>query len=282
MDERDEDTLLDIYGLSVDFRTATKTVNVLRDVNFRLGHEKLGIVGESGSGKTTVGRAILRLTGRNSIVRARKMEVVGREVTALSDKQMRQIRGREVAMILQDPRFSLNPALKIGEQLAESCRVHLKLGAAEAWRRAVELLAEVQITHPDRVVHLYPHQISGGMGQRVMIAMMLIPKPRILIADEPTSALDVTVRRQVLQLLDDRLAEQKMGLILISHDLDLVSQFCDRVLIMYKGRIVETCAADQLQFAKHPYTRGLLNCRPDLRHKKDRLNVLERDPAWET
>lgn len=281
MVEEPDRTLLDVRGLSVDFQTATGTVSALRDVSFSLGRERLGIVGESGSGKSTIGRAILRISGKNSIVRADRLQLSGSDLLRLSDRQMREVRGRQVTMVMQDPRYSLNPVLKIGAQLAESCRAHSSMGKAEAWQQAIDMLAAVHIREPARVVELYPHQLSGGMGQRVMIAMMLIPNPDLLIADEPTSALDVTVQRQILRLLDKLVAERGMGLIFISHDLNVVSGFCDRILIMYKGRIVESCAADQLSSARHPYTRGLLNCAPAIDRKTDKLKVLVRDAAWE-
>lgn len=274
--------LLEVRNLSVAFRMATHTVQALRGVGFDVGRERLGIVGESGSGKSTVGRAILRMTGKNSTVSADAIRLEGRDILRLSNREMRRVRGRQLTMVMQDPRYSLNPVLKIGAQLAESFRTHLGAGRADARRRAVEMLETVRIRNPARVADLYPYEISGGMGQRVMIAMMLIPRPKLMIADEPTSALDVTVQRQILGLLDELVETRGMGLVFISHDLDLVSHFCDRVLIMYKGRIVESCPAAELKNATHPYTRGLLDCAPTLERKQRRLNVLDRDPAWET
>jgi peptide/nickel transport system ATP-binding protein len=180
-------------------------------------------------------------------------------------------------MILQDPKFSLNPVMRVGAQIEECLR---DLSGREARRRVRDLLTDVRIRDPDRVAHAYPHELSGGMGQRVMIAMMLAGEPDLLIADEPTSALDVTVQLQVLAILDDLVTQRGMGLIFISHDLELVATFCDRVAIMYAGRLVEALPAAGLHAAAHPYTRGLLGCLPRLDRPQERLPVLERDPAW--
>jgi peptide/nickel transport system ATP-binding protein len=183
-------------------------------------------------------------------------------------------------MVMQDPKYSLNPVLTIGRQIAETYRLHRRASKAEAKSRAIAMLEAVKIHEPDRVYHSYPHQLSGGMGQRAMIAMMLIAEPDLLIADEPTSALDVTVQNQVLRILDDLVAERGMGLIFISHNLPIVSGFCDRVLVMYGGRIVEELKARELTNAKHPYTRALIEAVPSLDHPKERLSVVKRDPRW--
>ncbi len=273
--------LLDVQNLSVDFSTSTGTIRALRDISFRVGHERVGVVGESGSGKSTLGRTILRLHGKNALVRSQRMTFEGRALLSLSEQQMRDIRGKRITMIMQDPKYSLNPVLKIGRQISEAYRAHSNASVAESRARTLEMLAAVGIHEPERVAELYPHEISGGMGQRVMIAMMLIPEPTLLIADEPTSALDVTVQMQVLAILDDLVSKRGMGLIFISHDLKLVSSFCDRILIMYRGRIVESCAADELHYASHPYTQGLLRCVPSLSRKEDKLNVLKRDSEWD-
>jgi peptide/nickel transport system ATP-binding protein len=183
-------------------------------------------------------------------------------------------------MILQDPKFSLNPVMTIGAQIEEAIRQHQRVGRREARDRALAALADVRIRDPGRVHGAYPHELSGGMGQRAMIAIMLAAGPRLLIADEPTSALDVTVQMQVLAILDDLVVERGMGLVFVSHDLDLVASFCDRVLVMYAGRVVETLRADALDEARHPYTRGLLACLPRFGQASGRLPTLVRDAAW--
>jgi peptide/nickel transport system ATP-binding protein len=183
-------------------------------------------------------------------------------------------------MVMQDPKFSLNPVMTIGQQIIEAYRLHNKASKSIAYENALSMLEAVSIRDPERVMRAYPHEMSGGMGQRIMIAMMLIPSPEILIADEPTSALDVSVQRQVLSIIDTLVTDRGMGLIFISHDLNLVADFCDRVLIMYSGRIVEVCDAKNLHEAKHPYTRGLLNSLPRLNAPRKKLDVLSRDPAW--
>jgi peptide/nickel transport system ATP-binding protein len=272
--------LLTVEDLHVTFATARGPVEAVRGVSFELGRERLGIVGESGSGKSQTGRALLRLSARNGRIRARRMVFDGIDLMAASERALRDIRGARISMIMQDPRYSLNPVVTVGEQIAEAFLIHSDASRREARARTLDMLATVQIRDPERVYGLYPHEVSGGMGQRVMIAMMLIPEPDLIIADEPTSALDVTVQMQVLALLDDMVRERGMGLILISHDLNLVATFCDRVLVMYGGRVVEVLQAGHLHDARHPYTRGLLNCLPDLQRPQDTLPVLERDPAW--
>ncbi|MCB1719540.1 MAG: ABC transporter ATP-binding protein, partial [Candidatus Competibacteraceae bacterium] len=195
--------------------------------------------------------------------------------------QLRELRGGRITMVMQDPKFSLNPVLTVGRQIVEAYRAHApKSSRAEAREKALAMLDAVHIRDPRRVFNAYPHEVSGGMGQRIMIAMMLITDPDVLIADEPTSALDVTVQLQVLAILDDLVSQRGLGLIFISHDLNLVASFCDRVLVMYGGKIMEACAAQELERAQHPYTRGLLNCLPRIDSRHAELPVLTRDPAW--
>ncbi len=256
------------------------TFDAVRGVSFTLGRERLGIVGESGSGKSLTGRAILRLIRPPGRVEAKRIALEGTELQSLSERQMRAVRGQRISMVMQDPKFSLNPVMTVGEQIVEAYRLHNSASRRAAKARALEMLEAVAIRDPARVFRAYPHEMSGGMGQRIMIAMMIIPGPQILIADEPTSALDVSVQGEVLRILDKLVAERGMGLVFISHDLNLVSSFCDRVLIMYAGRVVETCRADALHQATHPYTRGLLNSLPRLDAPAERLQVLKRDPAW--
>ena len=253
---------------------------VVRGVSFALGRERLGIVGESGSGKSQTGRAILGLTAPEGIVTAERMEFNGVDLLHCTAKQRRALRGGRIAMVLQDPKYSLNPVMTIGDQVVETLLAHTKISARDARAKALAALVAVQIDQPERVYRLYPHEVSGGMGQRAMIAMMLIANPDLLIADEPTSALDVTVQLQVLAILDKLVAERGMGLIFISHDLRLVSTFCDRILVMYAGRVVEEVSAGGLADAKHPYTRGLLNCLPQLADDRHPLPTLDRRPEW--
>ena len=274
--------LLEVENLTVKFPTRNGMFEAVRDISFSLGRERLGIVGESGSGKSITGRSILRLIRKPGILEAKRIALEGNDLLTMSEKQMRHIRGHKISMIMQDPKFSLNPVMRIGDQICEAYRLHAKASKKEARKKTLKMLEAVLIRDPERVFRAYPHEMSGGMGQRIMIAMMLIPDPQILIADEPTSALDVTVQKEVLEIMDNLVRERGMGLIFISHDLNVVSAFCDRVLIMYAGRIVETCRADKLHEATHPYTRGLLNSLPQLEHPVDRLTVLQRDEAWRT
>ncbi|MDX0136314.1 ABC transporter ATP-binding protein [Ensifer sp. D2-11] len=272
--------LLTVEDLRVRFPTRTGVVEAVRGVSFTLGRERLGIVGESGSGKSQTGRAIMGLTPPHAEVTAKRLAFEGIDLLSASPKLRRDLRGKRIAMILQDPKYSLNPVMSIGRQIVETLRRHEKVGRAEARERALDMLAAVQIRDASRVFDLYPHEVSGGMGQRAMIAMMLVAGPELLIADEPTSALDVTVQLEVLAILDKLVEERGMGLIFVSHDLRLVSSFCDRVLVMYAGRIVEEIAASELGNAKHPYTRGLLNCMPVIGADRHPLPVLDRKPEW--
>ncbi|WP_435230771.1 ABC transporter ATP-binding protein [Pseudopelagicola sp. nBUS_20] len=273
-------TLLDVQNLWVKFPSRQGVFDAVRGVSFTLGRERLAIVGESGSGKSMTGRAILRLIRPPGIVTANEISLQGADLMQKSERQMRDVRGQRISMVMQDPKFSLNPVMTIGQQIIEAYRLHSKASKSEAYTKALEMLQAVSIHNAERVMRAYPHEMSGGMGQRIMIAMMLIPNPEILIADEPTSALDVSVQRQVLSIIDALVTDRGMGLIFISHDLNLVADFCDRVLIMYSGRIVEVCDAKNLQNAQHPYTRGLLNSLPRLNDPRKKLEVLSRDPSW--
>jgi peptide/nickel transport system ATP-binding protein len=275
-----EAPLLEVEDLHVTFHTPKGPVEAVRGVSFTLGREKLAIVGESGSGKSQTGRAILGLMDRRAVVRAKTLRFAGTDLLTANAATLRRIRGAGISMILQDPKYSLNPVMNVGRQIAEAFLVHHKTTRQEARQRTLEILEAVRIRDPERVYRAYPHELSGGMGQRVMIAMMMIPEPEIIIADEPTSALDVTVSLQVLAILDDMVTRRGTGLILISHDLTLVGSYCDRVLIMYAGRIMESCAADQLANAQHPYTRGLMNCLPKIGEESEMLPTLVRDPSW--
>ncbi len=272
-------TLLDVQNLTVTFPSRQGPQQVVRNVSFMLGRERLGIVGESGSGKSQTGRAILGLTPAPGRATADTLAFDGIDLRGASAKQWRALRGARMSMVMQDPKFSLNPVMTIGRQLAEAAR-RVASSRAEQRERAVAMLEAVQIRDPARVMAAYPHELSGGMGQRAMIAMMLITEPDLLIADEPTSALDVTVQIEVLRILDDLVTTRGMGLIFISHDLRLVSSFCDRVLVMYAGRVVEELRATELQQAQHPYTRGLMGCLPRIDGNTRPLATLQRDEAW--
>lgn len=272
--------LLHVENLSVNYHTHKGVVQAVRNVSFTLGREKLGIVGESGSGKSQTGRAILGLTASNGDVRAKTMTFDGVDLLNASEKTLRGIRGNRISMIMQDPKYSLNPVMNVGKQIMEAYRIHRQVSRREAKKRTIEMLEAVQIRDPERVLKTYPHELSGGMGQRVMIAMMMIPEPDIIIADEPTSALDVTVQKQVLSVLDTLINERGLGLMFVSHDLNLVSKFCDRVLVMYAGQVVETLEAQSLHLAKHPYTQGLLNCLPRIDQPVETLPNLQRQDSW--
>lgn len=271
--------VVDDLRVSFPSRDGGRT-EAVRGISFELGHERLGIVGESGSGKSQTGRAILGLTAPEGMVTAKRLAFNGIDLLRCSSGQRRELRGGRIAMVLQDPKFSLNPVMTMGDQVVETLCAHTRISARQARFKALAALEAVQIDQPERVFKLYPHEVSGGMGQRVMIAMMLIANPDLLIADEPTSALDVTVQLQVLAILDRLVVQRGMGLILISHDLRLVSSFCDRILVMYAGRVVEEVSASGLADAKHPYTRGLLNCLPRFGNERHPLPTLERQAEW--
>ena len=274
------ETLLTVDDLNVSFPGRGGTTRAVRNASFVLGRERLGIVGESGSGKSTTGRAILGLIPRPGIVTAKRLNFAGIDLLANSESDWQRLRGRRMSMVMQDPKYSLNPVRKVGAQIGETCRLHLGSTAKDAERRTLAMLDAVKIRNPELVYHLYPHQLSGGMGQRVMIAMMLVAEPDLLIADEPTSALDVTVQNEVLRILDGLVRDRGMGLIFISHNLTVVSSFCDRVLVMYGGKIMEECRAHELNKATHPYTRALLAAAPSLDVPRSELATVQRDPGW--
>ncbi|WNL38191.1 ABC transporter ATP-binding protein [Halomonas sp. PAMB 3232] len=275
-------SVLTVEKLNVTFHTDDGAKHAVRDVSFILNNEKLAIVGESGSGKSTVGKAILRLNSPSTQVSAERLAFRDQDLLTCSEKAMRSIRGQHISMIMQDPKFSLNPVVSVGDQIAEALRVHRRISRQAAREAALDMLREVSISDPEHVYDQYPHEISGGMGQRVMIAMMVIPEPDIIIADEPTSALDVSVQQDVLDILTRLIEKKNISLIFISHDLNLVKKFCDRVLVMYSGQVVESIRASDLANASHPYTRGLMESLPSLRHRRATLPVMTRDPAWLT
>jgi peptide/nickel transport system ATP-binding protein len=273
--------LLELDNLRVSFPTASGTAEVVRGVSLRLGRERLAVVGESGSGKSVTFRSLLGLLPASAKVSADCMCLNGENLLGLNERDLRALRGRRIGMVIQDPKQGLDPLMTIGQQLAEMLRVHGKAPRRGLLGRAHELLAEVHIREPQRVAELYPHQVSGGMAQRAMLAMMLSAEPELLIADEATSALDAVVRHHILELIDEQVRLRGMGLILISHDLDLVANYADRVMVMYAGRVMEELTVTDGALAPtHPYTQGLMASRPSLQQLGGDLPVLRRDPAW--
>nr|WP_156992697.1 ABC transporter ATP-binding protein [Paraburkholderia oxyphila] len=275
--------LCEIDDLRIAFRTHDGTLNeAVRGLSLTLNKgERLGIVGESGSGKSLTGRALLGLLPPAAHCTAKRLRFDGKDLLNMRADRRRRLCGQQMGMILQDPKYSLNPVMTVAQQMREAFALHdPKLNRRAMREKIIAALEAVHIRNPARVADSYPHELSGGMGQRVMIAMMVSTGPRLLIADEPTSALDVLVSMQVLAVLDEMIAKHDTGLIFISHDLPLVMSFCDRAVVMYAGRVVETCAARDLVHAQHTYTRGLLAANPPLADPPAELPVLSRDPAW--
>ena len=258
--------LLDVQNLSTSFRTDRGTVTAVDDVSFQLrGGETLGIVGESGCGKTVTSKSIMRLLPDHITTFGKESKVMfgGRNLVRASAGEMRDVRGDQIAMIFQEPMTSLNPVFTIGWQIEEALRYHTKLNRAGRKTRAIEMLRLVEIPNPAKRYNEYPHQLSGGMRQRVMIAIALCCEPDILIADEPTTALDVTIQAQILDLMARLKTERGTAIMLITHDLGVVAQVCDRVLVMYAGRVVEEAAVvDLFKSPRHPYTKALLSSIP--------------------
>jgi oligopeptide transport system ATP-binding protein len=273
--------LLSVDELRVQFWTSRGIVYAVNGISFDIARgETLGIVGESGCGKSVTALAILGILARNGRVTSGQAIFEGRDLVGLSDRRLRRIRGREIAMIFQDPMTSLNPVLTIGKQIREALKTHFGMRHKAAEARAVELLDRVGIPSANSRVRDYPHQFSGGMRQRAMIAMALACKPKLMIADEPTTALDVTIQAQILDLLRELVAEEDAALILITHDLGVVAGMCERVNVMYSGMFMETASAQQL-FARprHPYTLGLLQSVPRLdASRRAKLHPIEGQP----
>jgi oligopeptide transport system ATP-binding protein len=273
--------LLAVEDLRVEFETRRGVVHAVNGVSFDIASgETLGIVGESGCGKSVTSLAVLGLLARNGRVSSGRAIFGGRDLIRESDRTLRAIRGREIAMIFQDPMTSLNPVLTIGRQIREALETHFGMARKAALRRAAELLDRVGIPSADARVRDYPHQFSGGMRQRAMIAMALACRPKLLIADEPTTALDVTIQAQILNLLRDLVAEEDAALILITHDLGVVAGMCERVNVMYAGMFLETGGARELFGSpRHPYTLGLLQSVPRLdAERRARLQPIEGAP----
>ncbi|GFM60150.1 Dipeptide transporter dppD-like protein [Pseudomonas cichorii] len=273
---RDE-TLLDVRGLHIGFPGPDgQRIDVVKGIDFTLGTEKVALVGESGSGKSLTARALLGLIPRPAQITAAHMRLGGTDLLGLNEKQWQTLRGTRLSLVLQDPKYSLNPVLKVGTQVEEVLVLHTRLGRRERREKVLEMLDAVGLPDPASLYDRYPHELSGGMGQRVMLASMLINDPQVLIADEPTSALDSNLRDQMLDLIMGLVEERGMGLLLISHDLPLVARYCDRVLVMYRGNIVDRCQASELATASHPYTRTLWNCQPSALSYGHPLPVLDR------
>jgi oligopeptide transport system ATP-binding protein len=275
------DPLLSVEGLNVEFSTRRGTVYAVNGISFEIARgETLGIVGESGCGKSVTALAVLGLLARNGRVQSGRAVFEGRDLIAQSDRALRRIRGREISLIFQDPMTSLNPVLTIGRQIRESLETHFDMDRKAADKRAAELLDRVGIPSADQRLRDYPHQFSGGMRQRAMIAMALACEPKLMIADEPTTALDVTIQAQILDLLRELVAEENAALILITHDLGVVAGMCERVNVMYGGMFMETGSAEQLFGSpRHPYTLGLLQSVPRLdMGRRARLHPIEGAP----
>jgi oligopeptide/dipeptide ABC transporter ATP-binding protein len=273
--------LLEVKNLKTQFPTRAGLVRAVNDVSFYLDPgELLGLVGESGCGKSITALSVMRLISLPGKIVAGEIVFDGKNLLKLSDAEMRAIRGDDIAMIFQDPMTSLNPVYTVGEQIAEALRLHRKLSRKAAREAAIAAMREVSIPDPARRVNDYPHQLSGGMRQRIMIAMALACDPKLLIADEPTTALDVTIQAQILELLDHLRKTRELAVLLITHDLGVVAEVADRVAVMYTGRVVEESPVEEL-FAhpKHPYTEGLLRSVPKLSdrelEKKSRLSTIE-------
>lgn len=269
--------LLRVNGLSVSFNGLHGSVAVLDDISFDIKPgEIVGIVGESGSGKSVTSLAIMGLLGPQGRIDSGGIALDQTDLTSLGERAMQDIRGRDIAMIFQEPSTSLNPVLRVGFQIAEVLIEHFGLNSAEAGKRAVELMDHVGIPAAATRAGDYPHQLSGGMKQRIMIAMALACRPKLLIADEPTTALDVTIQAQILDLISDLRAEFDMGVLLITHDMGVIAEMADRVIVMYAGQIVEQSTAEMLfRRPQHPYTRLLLRSIPSAREKQTMLPMIE-------
>ncbi len=278
--------LLSIDGVRVEFDLPMGPLLAVRGASLTIRPgEIVGLVGETGSGKTLICRSVMRLVPPPGRITAGQIRFDGRDVLAMSASKLRKFRARDVGMIYQDPFSSLNPVYRIGDQVVETLRVNLGLRKADAEARAIELLSEVGIREPERRALSYPHEFSGGMRQRVMIALATASQPRLLLADEPTTALDVTTQAQILRLLVRLSREHDMAVLLVSHDFGVIAQVCDRVAVMYGGHIVETGPVDAIYTgAEHPYTRGLLESIPRLESagKATRLPMIPGDPPEPT
>jgi peptide/nickel transport system ATP-binding protein len=253
-----------------------RPLELVKSLSFSVGQERVALVGESGSGKSLTARALMGLLPHPCKLRASELTLGDNDLTTLKEREWSRLRGNRVSMVMQDPKHALNPTQKIGKQVEEPLRLHTRLGRKERQEKVADMLNAVGLPNPAFLQQQYPHQLSGGMGQRVMLAIALINDPQWLIADEPTSALDFDMREQVLGLIERLVEQRNMGLILISHDLQQVAHHCERVLVMYKGELLDELPADQLAQATHPYTHTLWSCRPSKFTHGERLPVLDR------
>jgi len=272
--------LLEVQNLKTYFRDQNATVKAVDGVSFYVDEkETLGIVGESGSGKSLTSLSILRLVPKPGRIVEGKILLEGRDLLKLSEKQMRRVRGEKISMVLQDPMTSLNPAFTVGNQIGETISTHLKVKGKALTARIIEMLKQVKIPSPETRIHAYPHQMSGGMKQRVVGAIAISCQPRLLIADEPTTSLDVTIQAQYLELLKELQRKMGMSLIFITHDFGIVADICDRVAVMYAGQIVESAPVRTIFYEPaHPYTAALLQAVPKLETKVDRLTSISGQP----
>ena len=273
--------LLKIEGLRVSFRSGRGTVVAVDGIDLQvMPGEALGIVGESGSGKSVSNLAVLDLLPKpQAHVEAKTLEFEGRSLLDLPPEEMRQVRGAQIAMVFQDPMTALNPFMRISGQMAEVLESHTDLSRKDIRKACVQMLDRVGIPDPEQRIDAYPHEFSGGMRQRVLIAMALLGSPKLLIADEPTTALDVTIQAQILELIRKMKEEGEMAMILVTHDLGVVAEVVDRVLVMYGGRVMEEAPTDQIFLApSHPYTKALLSCLPRLDGEEERLEPIEGNP----
>lgn len=270
-------SLLKVQNLSIDFKTEFVTVNVIDDISYEVGQkEAVGIVGESGCGKTISSLTTIGLLPPNGMVRSGSIEFGGADLIKLREKDLRKIRGREITMIFQEPMKALDPVYTIGNQIYETLKTHARLTKSQCHDRTIEILKEVDIPNPERIIKNYPHELSGGMKQRVMIAMAMIMHPKLLIADEPTTALDVTIQAQILDLMEKLMHKRDTSIIFITHDMGVVAEFCDKIMVMYSGQIIEKAPKkDIFTNPRHPYTIGLMSSIPRLDEDREVLSYID-------
>ena len=274
------ENLLDVRGLKTSFNTKFGEVQAVRGVSFQLTKgEVVGVVGESGCGKSITMMSIMRLLDKNGIIKDGRIFFEGKDISKITEKEMSKIRGNDIAMIFQDPMTSLNPLITIGNQIIEPLITHEKLSKKEAFKKGVELLRLVNIPNPEKRMKQYPHEFSGGMRQRAMIAMALSCNPKLIIADEPTTALDVTIQAQIVEIMKNIKNKLGTSIIFITHDLGVVADICDRVNVMYGGLIIEKGGINDIfDNPKHPYTWGLLDSVPSVQKERKRLKPIEGQP----